>query len=100
MRMKALLGGVGIAALLLMGSSVVSSTPAQAQRWEDCRDRIDHAQARLDRAIDRFGRHSEQARDARHDLERTRDWCERNHRDQWDQGWRGHDRRDHGHDHY
>ena len=95
MRIGALLGGVGVAALLLMGSTVVTSQPAQAQRWEDCRDRIDHAQRHLDRTIERFGRHSDAARDARHDLERTRDWCQRNHRDRWDSGDRG-DRRDHG----
>jgi len=73
MRMKALLGGAGIAALLLMGSAVTTGTPARAQRWEDCRARIDHAQARLDHAIDRWGRHSDAARNARHDLERIRD---------------------------
>lgn len=90
MRVKALLGGLGLAALLLMGSTVVSSTPAQAQRWEDCRDRIDHAQGRLDRAIDRFGRGSYQAREARRDLERIRDWCYSHNRDRWDRDWRDH----------
>jgi len=54
--------------------------------------------------IERFGRHSDSARDARHDLERTRDWCYSHNRDRWDEGWRGRhddrrndrwDRRDH-----
>lgn len=91
MRMKALLGGVGLAALLLMGSM-----PAQAQPWGgggDCRYRIERAEARLDRVIDRFGRHSDAARDARHDLENARDWCRRGR----DHGWFDrHDFHEHG----
>ena len=89
MRVKALLGGVGFAALLLTGSAV-SIMPAQAQRWEDCRDQIRHAEYRLDRAIERWGRHSDAARDARHDLERIRDWCYSHHRDRWDRDWHDH----------
>jgi len=104
MKIKALLGGAAVVALLLIGSSVVGSVPAQAQRWEDCHDRIRHAERHLDRMIERFGRHSDSARDARHDLERTRDWCYSHNRDRWDEGWRGRhddrrndrwDRRDH-----
>lgn len=92
MKFSVLFGTVGFAALL-MTSTVVTIAPAQAQRWEDCRERIDHAERHLDRMIERFGRHSDAARDARHDLERTRDWCYRNHRSDWDRhdrhdGWR------------
>jgi hypothetical protein len=79
--MKALLGGAGFAALLL-----VVSLPATAQPWGgggDCRDRIEHAEARLDFAIDRYGRYSDAARDARHHLEDVRDWCRGRH----DHGW-------------
>jgi hypothetical protein len=89
MKFTALFGTVGFAALL-MTSTVVTITPAQAQRWEDCRDRIDHAERHLDRMIERFGRHSDAARGARRDLENTRDWCYRNHRSDWDR----HDDRD------
>ena len=82
MRMKALLGGVGFAALMLLGSAA----PAQAQPWDrggGCYERIQHAERRLDRAIERWGRHSEAARDARRDLEDARDRCRRRH-DDWD----------------
>jgi hypothetical protein len=91
MKLAALLGTVGFAALL-MTSTVATIAPAQAQRWEDCRERIDHAERHLDRMIERFGRHSDAARGARYDLERTRDRCSRDHdhhddRDRHD-GWR------------
>lgn len=88
MRMKALLGGVGFAALMLLGSAA----PAQAQPWDrggGCYERIQHAERRLDRAIERFGRHSDAAREARRDLEDARDRCR--HRDH---DWGGH------HDHH
>ena len=84
MRVKALLGGAGCAALLLFASAPVT---AQPYGGGDCRDRIERAERHLDRAIDRFGRHSEAARDARHDLENVRDWCRHRH-DRYD----GHDR--------
>lgn len=95
MRMRTLLGYASMAALLALGSAAVTSVPAQAQRWEDCRERIHHAEDRLDRAIYRFGRHSDAARDARHDLERIRDWCMNHNRDRWDRGWRDRHDRDH-----
>ena len=87
MRMKALLGGVGFAALLLLGSAA----PALAQPWDGggCYERIQHAERHLDRVIERFGSHSEAARDARRELEFARDRCR--HRD--------HDWGDH-HDHW
>ena len=90
MRMKALLGGAGFAALLLLGSPL-----AQAQPWGgggDCRDRIEHAQRHLDRVIDRFGPHSDMAREARDELERVRSWCWRHEHDRWhDHDWHDHD---------
>jgi len=89
MKLATLFGGVGFAALLVT-STIATVAPAEAQRWEDCRERIHHAERHLDRMIERFGRRSEAARDARHDLERTRDWCYRNHRSDWDRG-RDHD---------
>lgn len=90
MKWSAWLAGVGFAALAIT-STVTTAVPAQAQRWEDCGDRIRHAERHLDRMIERFGRHSSQAREARHDLERTREWCSRNrHRDRYRDG----DRRD------
>jgi len=104
MRLKMFLGAV--AALLIVGGSVVGSVPAQAQRWEDCHDRIDHAQRHLDHMIDRYGYRSDAAREARRELEDTRDWCYRHHRDRWDPGFHidiplGHgDDYDHGYDHH
>ena len=89
MRMKALFGGVGFAALLLIGS-----LPAQSQPWDGggCYERIQHAERHLDRMIERFGRHSEAARSARYELESARDRC-RHHDHDWgdrhDHGWRG-----------
>jgi hypothetical protein len=88
MKITALLAAAGFAALAI-SASVTTITPAQAQRWEDCRERIHDAQRHLDHMTDRFGFRSPQARDARHDLERTRDWCYNNHRRDWDRGWHG-----------
>ena len=93
MRMKALLGGVGFLAFVMTCGSIVVSPPAQAQRWEDCHDQIRDAQWRLDRAVERWGWHSDEARHARHELDRIRDWCYSHHRDRWDPDW-------HHHDHY
>jgi len=87
MRVKALLVSVGVVAFLVMSGSIAVSPPAQAQRWEDCRERIRDAQWRLDRAVERWGWHSQAARDARHDLERIRDWCYAHNRDRWDPSW-------------
>lgn len=93
MKFFALAGSIGFAALLLT-SSIAQAQP-YGDRWESCRERIWSAERHLDRAIDRFGRRSWQARDARHDLERTRDFCaNRWHRRDWDHGWR--DRGDDG----
>ena len=82
MRMKALLGGVGFAALMLLGSAA----PAQAQPWDrgGCYERIQHAERQLDRAIERWGRHSEAARDARRHLEDVRDSCRERRHDRWE----------------
>jgi hypothetical protein len=85
MRMKALLGGAGFAALLLLGS-----VPAQTQPWGGggCYERIAHAERQLDRAIERWGSHSDAAREARHHLERVRDECRERHHDH--DGWDHH----------
>jgi hypothetical protein len=88
MKITALLAAAGFAALTIT-ASVTTITAAEAQRWEDCRERIHDAQRHLDHVTDRFGFRSPQARDARHDLERTRDWCYQNHRRDWDRGWHG-----------
>ena len=93
MRMKALLGGVGFAALLLVAIPL-----AQAQPWEggSCRDRIERAEARLDRDIDHWGRHSDAARAARRHLEDVRDWCRQRHEHGW---FDSHEYHEHGWDH-
>ena len=98
MRVKALLGGAGFAALLLVGSV---SAQAQPYGGGDCRDRIERAERHLDHAIDRFGSHSDAARSARHDLENVRDWCRGRHDHSW---FDSHDYHEHGdggwHDHH
>ena len=80
MKLATLFGSVGFAALLVT-STIVMTAPVQAQRYEDCREAIRHAERHLDRMIERFGRRSDAAREARHDLERTRDHCSRDRHD-------------------
>ena len=87
MDMKTLLGGIGVAAALL----VLSDAPAFAQHREGCRERIERAKDRTNEMVRKFGRHSEQEREARARLEDIRDWC-RTHSD-WDS------RRDHDDEH-
>jgi hypothetical protein len=85
MKLTTLLAG----AALVLTSSIITVVPAAAQRWEDCRERIYRAERHLDHMIDRYGNRSREAREARYDLERTRDWCYSHHRRDWDR-----DRRD------
>lgn len=97
MKISAYLGSISFVALLI-ASSMATITPAAAQHREGCRDRIHQAEWRLERAVERFGRRSGAAREARHHLERTRDRCSRDHRrdrdrDEYDgpprrDGWR------------
>lgn len=78
MRMKTLLGGIGIVTAVL----VLCGPPALAQHREGCRERIERAKDRTNEMVSKFGRHSEQEREARARLEDIRDWC-RTHQD-WD----------------
>ena len=78
MRMKTLLGGIGVAAALL----VLSGPPALAHQSESCRERIVRAKEHTKDMARQFGRHSDQERAARSRLEEIRDWCRTY--DEWD----------------
>lgn len=66
---------IGQAALL--GALLLGVVPAQAERVDRCRQRIHKAEANLDVAVRRHGRHSRQAEKRRMELERVRDQCNR-----------------------
>jgi hypothetical protein len=86
MKRSALLAAAGFTVLTLTASVTTVTVPAQAQYREDCRERVEHAERHLYRMIERFGRRSPQAREARYELERARERCERRrHRDH--HGW-------------
>jgi hypothetical protein len=61
-----------LAASLLTAAFFGTGLPAQAAT---CRQRIHRAEVRLERAIQRHGRHSVQAERRREDLERARQSC-------------------------
>lgn len=86
MRTKAVLIGAGLAALLFL-----CGQPMQGEPWNDCRERIEHAQARLDSSAAHSGDHSARARVARDNLEHVRSWCW-SHRHGW---WDAHEHRWH-----
>ena len=68
-------GRAVLAAALFGGLFLVGVPQAHADRFNDCRERIDHAQARLDRDIARHGRFSRQADHDRARVEDARAWC-------------------------
>ena len=75
--------GIGSALVAAVALSATLAT-AQAQpryhhrdRAYECRMQVDRAEARLDRAIRRHGRHSYQARERRRDLRHIRERCRR-----------------------
>jgi len=74
----ALLGGVGLSAILLF------TTAAVAEPWDDCRSRIVDAREHLDRAVARHGPDSEQAHKWRRALQDDREWCWTHHHGWWD----------------
>lgn len=60
----------------------------------ECRERIERAQAKLDRAISRHGERSEAAEHARHALNEQRERCWGRYHGYWGQDGRWHDQRD------
>ncbi len=73
---------VGAAAL---GALVALATPADAQRWRDCRDKIYDAHHRLELAIANYGNNSREARIHQREYNDVRDWCWRQYRGWWDE---------------
>jgi hypothetical protein len=75
---RAALSAAAITALVAL------SSPADAQRWTTCRDRIHDAHHRLELAIANFGNFSRQAGVRQAEYNRTREWCWRQYRGWWD----------------
>jgi hypothetical protein len=69
---------IGQAALL--GALLLGVVPAQADRYDNCRQRIRKAEINLDNAVRRHGRNSRQAEKRRMELERVREQCGRRDR--------------------
>lgn len=88
---KALLGAVALGAVLALAS------PAEAQRWRDCRDKIHDAHHRLELALANFGNNSREARQRQRDYNDVRMWCWRQYRGWWDDRY-GRWRTDHWND--
>jgi hypothetical protein len=77
-----------VAALTFMGAlSTAQAQPYRHHRhhtaWS-CRERMERAHIRLDRAIRRHGRHSLRARERRRELHRVRERCWRYEHRWWD----------------
>ena len=84
-------------AMLAMGAMLVFAGAPQAKADDDhrdCRERIERDQARLDRAVQRHGEGSRQARHARHELNEQREKCWNRYHGYWGQDQRWHDQRD------
>jgi hypothetical protein len=75
---KALLGAAALGALL------ATAAPAQAARWDDCRQRIHSAHHRLELAIANFGNDSREARHRQREYNDVRQWCWERYRGWWD----------------
>jgi hypothetical protein len=69
---RSVLVGVALGGLMLVGTAGT----ARADDWtEHCRERINHEQRELDRAIARHGYYSSQAEHERRELNRLRYQC-------------------------
>ena len=81
-------GRTAMAALVLGGSLMVVGVPsASARDFDDrgrCEEQVERAQARLNRAVWRFGYYSRQAEHERHELAEARQRCwAQSHAYQW-----------------
>ena len=81
MSLKAKMIGIGAAM-----ATVLALSAAQAQPWDDwhhhhhqgewgCRAEVRDAERRYDWAVEHFGRHSDEARERRHELHRIQERC-------------------------
>jgi len=66
-----LLFGAGV---LAGGLALFAGVPS-AQAEDECRERMHHAERKLDEAIERHGYYSRQANHQRHELDEAREYC-------------------------
>lgn len=64
------------------------------EEHRECREHIEKAQAKFDRAVSRHGERSSQAEHARHELNEQRERCWNREHGYWGHDGRWHDRRD------
>jgi hypothetical protein len=91
MSMKKMFAKTILCALLAMTLLSGLATPARADRDDKCQRDIHKAEENLEKAVHKYGEHSRQAEDRRHQLEEVREHCRAHDRD--------HDR-DHDPDHH
>ena len=94
MKLSGIATGLLAAIALTAGLSAAQAQPYDHgdRRW-DCRQQVERAEMRLDRAINRHGRQSWEARQRRHELMQARDRCWRRDHRWWDpRDHRWHDR--------
>lgn len=63
--------GAVLSASLLLGTAI----PAHADQDDHCRHDVQRAERNLDKAVRKYGEHSRQAEDRRHQLEEARERC-------------------------
>jgi len=63
--------GAVLSASLLLGAAI----PASADQDDHCRHDVQRAERNLDKAVRKYGEHSRQAEDRRHQLEEVRERC-------------------------
>jgi hypothetical protein len=84
-------------AIAAMGAMFLFAGVPQLRADDDhheCRERIERAQSKLDRAVSRHGEGSRQAEHARRDLNAQRDRCWSRYHGYWGHDARWHDQRD------
>ena len=84
-------------AMAAMGAMFLFAGVPQASaenEHRECREHIERAQAKLDRAVAKHGEGSRAAEKARHDLREERERCWNREHGYWGQDGRWHDQRD------
>lgn len=93
-------------AMIAMGAMFLFAGVPQLRADDDhreCRERVEKAQSKLERAVSRHGERSEQAEHARHELNEQRERCWSKYHGYWGQDGRWHEQRDweeHHEDHH
>ncbi|HUO87644.1 MAG TPA: hypothetical protein VMU08_00605 [Rhizomicrobium sp.] len=72
-------------AAAVLGLAALLASPAQAQRWVACRDRIHDAHHRLEVAIAQHGNFSRAAAIEQRRYNDVRMWCWRTYKGWWDE---------------